>query len=108
MIARLQLAGERAEDRGHAGGQRIAGLRPFEQRQALLEHGDGGIAVAAIDIAVILAREAALGGFGLVIDEARIEEEGFRGFAMRRAVKSAADELGGVAPAAGSDLCFFI
>ena len=62
MVAGLQLAGERAEHRRHAGGQRVAGLGTFEQPQPLLEHGDGRIAVAAIDIAVILAGKAALGG----------------------------------------------
>jgi hypothetical protein len=70
VIAGLELAGERAEDRGHAGSERIAGFRPFQQPQPLLEHGDGRIAVPAIDIAVILAGEALLGGFRLVIDEA--------------------------------------
>ena len=78
---------------------RIAGLRTLQEPQPLLEHGDGRIAIAAIDIAVILAGEAPLGGLRLVIDEARIDEERFRRLAMRRAVEAAADQLGGLAPA---------
>ena len=101
LVAGLELAGERAEHRRHAGSNGIAGLRTLQKLKPLLEHGDGRIAVAAIDIAVILAGKAALGGLRLVIDEARIDEERFRRLAMRRAVEPAADQLGCLAPAGG-------
>ena len=91
VIARLHLAGQRAPNGGHAGCRAIAGFRAFQQAQAFFEHGDGGVAIAGIDIAVILAREAAFGRFGVWVDEARIEIHGFGGFAMMGTLGAAAD-----------------
>src|SRR6476620_2458643 len=99
MVAGPELAGKRAEDRSHAGSQRIAGFRAFEEPETFLEHADRRIAVSAIDVAVVLAGKSPLGSLGLVIDEPRIDEQRFRGFTMGRAVEAAAYQLGGLAPA---------
>ncbi len=58
MIARLQQAHATRQDGGHAGGRRHALLGPFQGGQALLEHGDGGIGEASVDVARLFADEA--------------------------------------------------
>ena len=101
MIADLELAGQRAEGRRHAGGHRITGFRPFQQAHPLFQHGDGRVAVAAIDIAFLFAGKAALGGFRIVVDIAGGEVDRFRGFAMGRTVQAAAHKFRGITPARG-------
>jgi hypothetical protein len=98
VVAGIELAGERAPHRRHAAAHPVAGFRPFEQAQALLEHGDRRIAVAGIDEAVVLAGKAPLGGLGIGVDEARIEVERLGRLAVVRAVEPAAHQLGGLAP----------
>ena len=101
MVTCLQLAGQRTKCGRHAGGNRIAGFCPFQQAEAFFQHGNGRVAIAAINIAFFFIGEAPLGRFRIFIDIAGGEVDGFRGFAMRRAVKPAAHELGGLAPACG-------
>src|SRR5688572_30360928 len=99
MIAGLELASKRAEYSSHAAGRAITSFSTFEKPQPLLEHGNGGIAIARIDVPFILAGETPLGRFGVRINEARIEEHRFRCFAVMAAVGAATHELRRLAPA---------
>ena len=67
----------------------VAVARPtggaFQRRHALLEHGDGGIAEAAILIAADLALEAGLGFLGRLIGIAGGEKQRLRGLLEGRA-----------------------
>ena len=75
VIAGLEVAEHRRGDRRHAGRRAARRFGAFEQAHALLEHGHGGIGVAAIDEAFLVALEAGLGLLGAVIDVARVEED---------------------------------
>src|SRR4051794_9504883 len=98
MVAGFELTRERAEYGSHSGGERITGLRTLEETQPLLEHADRRVAISTVNVAVILARKPALCCLRLVVDEPRIEEEGFRSLTVGRAVEAAAHELGRLAP----------
>src|SRR5690606_28855179 len=65
--------------------------------------GNGRIAVAGIDIAVVLAGKAGRRRLAVRIDEPRGQVECLGGFAEMRAVEAATHQLGGVA-ALGCDL----
>ena len=66
MIAGAKLAHERREDRRHAGRRRLAGVGALDQREAVLEHGDGGVAEAAVYVAVLFPRRARVALFAAV------------------------------------------
>jgi hypothetical protein len=97
-VAGAQLAGERGEDRGHAGRRGARGLGALEQGHALLEHLHGGIAEARIDEALLPIGEGVLGLLRRAIDIARGHVDGLAGLAEGRAQDAALDELGGEAP----------
>ena len=78
VIAGLQMAQQRRGDGGHAARRAARGIGAFQRAHARLEHGHGGVGVAAIDIAVLVALEAGFGLLGARIDVARVEEDGFR------------------------------
>ena len=81
MVAGLEMAEQRGGDGGHAARGAARGVAPLQRAHAPLEHGHGGVGVAAIDVAVLVALEARLGLLGALIDIARVEEDGFRGLA---------------------------
>ena len=72
MIARFQMAEQGSGDGGHAARGAARGGRSFKRAHARLEHGDGGIGVAAIDETFLVALEASFGLLGAVIDIARV------------------------------------
>ena len=80
-------------DGGHAGRRGARFLGALEQPHALLEHGDGRIAEAAVLVAGVLVLEAGLGLLGAGVDEALRQEERFGGFAELRAQRAAVHEL---------------
>ena len=88
MVAGLEVAQQRGVDGGHAGGGGARLVGAFKQADALLEHGDRGIAEAAVLVAVLVL-EARLGLLGARVDEALRQEERFGSLA----------ELGAQAPA---------
>ena len=98
VVARLEVAQERGCHGGHAARRAAGGFRAFKRAHALLEHGDGRVRVAAIDIAVRLAFEAGFGLLGAVIDIARVEKKGFGGFAELAAQRPLMHQLRGGAP----------
>ena len=98
VVARAKLAHQGREDRRHAGGGRLAGIRALDQCEAVLEHGDGGVAEAAVDVAGLFVRRARIALRGRVVDEARGEVERLAGFAVMRAVDSAPHQLCGLPP----------
>ena len=70
MIAGLEDGQKRRHLRGHAGGAGQGGTPSFEGGDALLQHRDGGVADAAVDVAEGLQVEQAGGVLGRVKDEA--------------------------------------
>ena len=96
MIARAQLAHQGREDCRHAGGSRLAGVRALDQREAVLEHGEGGVAEAAVDVARFFVRRARVALRCRVVDVARGEVERLAGFAVMRALGPAPHQLGGL------------
>ena len=103
MIARLHLPHQRRGHRGHAGRRGARGFRAFEQRHALLEHGDRGIAEAAVLKTLIFAGEAPRRLFGAVVDETLGEEQSLGGLAEPGAGGAAMDELRARAEGFGVD-----
>ena len=98
MVACAKLAHQGREDSRHAGGGRLAGVGALDQRKTVLEHGDGGVAEAAVDVAGLLVRRARIALFGGLVDEARGQVERLVGFAMLRALGAAPHQLGGLRP----------
>ena len=94
VIAGVELAHERREDRRHAARRRLAGVRALDQREAILEHGDGGIAEAPVDVARLFVRRARVALRGRVVDKARGQIERLVGLAVMRAVDPATHQLG--------------
>ena len=70
----------------------------LDQRKTVLEHGDGGVTEAAVDVAGLLIRRARIALFGGLVDEARGQVERLVGFAMLRALGAAPHQLGGLSP----------
>ena len=70
-------------------------------RPQLLEHRDGGVAVAAVDEAGLGVLEARLGGAGTVVAEPGGEVDRLGGLAMRAALGAAAHQAGPRPPAFG-------
>src|SRR5690606_25476160 len=64
----------------------------FEGGQPLLEHRHRGVAVAAVDVDVVLALEGGLGLGGVVEDVAGIEEDRLARLVVLRAGEAGADE----------------
>ena len=64
-------------NRRHAAGRGRTVLGALEQRHALLEHADGGVADARVGVAFLCLGEAGLGVLGALVAEARGEEERF-------------------------------
>ena len=94
VVAGPDLAHQRGGDRRHAGRGRARGLRAFERRHALLEHGHGRIGEARILVARLLALEAPLRAQRAVVDVALGEEQRLRGLAELRAQDAGMDQLG--------------
>ena len=69
-------------------------LRPFEQGHPLLEHIDGRIGIARIDIARLGALHPRLGRFHVRVSIGLGEEQGLGDLAKLRAIGAAMDELG--------------
>ena len=70
VIAGLEEAQQRGRHRRHPRGRGAGRLRPFQQAHALLEHADGGIGEARVDVARVLVLEAGLGLLGAGVDVA--------------------------------------
>ena len=102
MVAGLEMAEQRGGDGGHAARGAARGGRAFKRTHATFEHGHGGVGVAAIDVAVLVALEARLGLLGALIDIAGVEEDGFRGLAELAAQRALMYEPRCRAPGAGS------
>ena len=84
LVAGLQERCHGGEHCCHATCRRAADVRTFDQAKALLEHRDGGVAVAAVDIAVDVAGE---GRFRLL--RRRVHETGGRVDGLGRLVETA-------------------
>ncbi|ODS03003.1 hypothetical protein AUC71_12175 [Methyloceanibacter marginalis] len=89
---------ERRGDGRHAARHAACRLCAFQRAHAVLEHGDGGIGVTAIDIAFRVALEPGLRLLGAVIDIAGVEEDGLGGLAELAAPRALVHELGGGRP----------
>ena len=100
MVAGAQLAGECSPHRRHAARRAVTGLRTFEEAQAFLEHGDGRIAIAGVDVP-LLPGKPAFSGLGVGIDKAGIEKQRFRSFAVLGSADATANEFRRFAPAGG-------
>ena len=98
VVAGPKLAHQGREDRRHAGGSCLASVGALDQREAVLEHGDGGVAEATVDVAVLFVCSARVSLRCRVVDKARGQEERLAGFAMMRALGSAPHQLGGLRP----------
>ena len=83
-----------AKDRRHAARRRLAGVRALDQGEAILEHGDGGIAEASVDVARLFARRARVALRGRLVDKARGQVERLVGLAVMRANDPATHQLG--------------
>ena len=79
MITGVELAHQGGEHGGHARCRGAADLGPFEQRHALLEHGDGGVGKTRIDVTIDLPLEGTLGILGGLVDVARGQEQPLAG-----------------------------
>jgi len=77
MVARLEEAHHRGEDRRHAGRRRHARLRPLEGGQAILEHRDRRIREARVDEAFVRLGEARGLLFRAAEGKARRQEQRF-------------------------------
>ena len=99
-IAGVQLAREACEHRRHAARSGAAELRPFEQRKPILQHGDGGVGVARIDVDVGLALEGGFRLFGGFVNIARRHEETLASLGEVRALRASAHEPRGRPPRA--------
>ena len=108
MVAGLQMAKQRGRDRGHAARGAARGVGAFQRAHARLEHGDGGVGVAAIDVALLVALEAGFGLLGAGVDVARVEEDGFRRLAELAAKRSLMHELRRRLPAARAFLSVLV
>ena len=100
MVAGLELTEERGSDRRHAARRAPRGLGAFQRAHPRLEHGHGGVGVAAIDVAFLVALEAGLGLLGGCIDIARVEEDRLRGLAELASQRALMHELGRRMPGA--------
>jgi hypothetical protein len=94
VIAGLELPDQRSRYRRHAGRSRTRCLGSLERRHAALEHRDRRVGKARIEEAGLFAFETRLALLGALVDEALGEEQGFRGFAKRRAHAAGVDEFG--------------
>ena len=97
-VAGLQSGEQGGEHRGHAARRGPALRGPFEEGQPLLEHGNGGVGVARIDVAFLLALEGALRLLRRVVDVTRRHEEALAGLREPGALEAAAHQLRGLAP----------
>src|SRR6516162_1350903 len=97
VVAGLEKAEQRCGDRGHARRRGPRRASALQQTHALLEHGDGGVGVAAIDEAT-LALETLLGFLGRSVDIALGEEERLGGLAKGGAQTAAVHEARFEAP----------
>src|SRR4029077_20735671 len=91
-------AEQRGRDRRHAARGAARGFGPFNRAHARLEHGHGGIGIAAIDETFLVALEAALGLLGAIVDVAGVEEDGFRRLAELAPERALMHEPGRRAP----------
>ena len=86
--------GQRHEHRGHAGAGGEARLGALDLAQSLLEHRDGGVAVAGVDEALLLAVERRLSRLGGLVHVAGVEEHRLGGLLEGRAHLAGADPQG--------------
>ena len=101
MIAGLELTHHGGGDRRHAARRRPRRLGPFEHGHPRLEHGDGRVREARINVTWIGAFEPRLGGLHGLVDETLGQKERLRGLVERRAQRSAMDQRGRGAHARG-------
>ena len=94
VVAGVEHAHQRSEDRRHARRRRAASIVALQQRHALLEHGDGGIGETGIDIFVVLPLECRFGLLGGKVNIARSCKYRLAGFLEAGPVGSAANEIG--------------
>ena len=64
VVTGLEQGQAHHQNGGHARGGANGGIGTFQRGQTLLEAADGGVAVAAVGVAVFLAGKAARGGLG--------------------------------------------
>ena len=100
-VTRAKQCAQRGEHGGHAGGRRERRGRTLDQAQPLLEHRDGGVAVARVDVAVDLAGERLLGVGGRLVDVARRQVERLCGLLEAGPQQATAHPDGGLADAVG-------
>jgi hypothetical protein len=104
MIAGLQPRHEDGADRRHAAGGGAGNRRTFHRRHALLQHGNGGIADAAILVTGAFPLEAGFAFLGILIGIAGGQEQRLAGFLEGRAYLSTAYGQGAWTPIA----CFLV
>ena len=107
MVPGLQVTQQRGGDGGHAARRAARGGSTLERAHARLEHRDGRVGVAAIDIARLVALEPRLGLLGGLIDIARVEEDGLGGLAELTAQRPLMHEPRCRAPGARAALIVF-
>ncbi len=95
-VAGTQEACQCGEDRRHAAGGRTTDVGAFDQAKPFFEHGNGGVAVTAVDVAVDVARERGFGLGSRAIDEARRGVDRLGGLVETRAAEPTPDQFGGL------------
>jgi hypothetical protein len=101
VVAGAHLAHDCGGHCRHSGGKAASGFGAFQERNALLEHVDGRIGKAPIDVPRRLVEEARLGIGRCRIDEAGIDEHRLGGFPVLAALGAAMDDTGLRRAAAG-------
>ena len=91
VLARLEHHHRQAQDRGHAGGGRDAGVRAFERGEPVLHHGHGGIGIARVDELVAGTAEAGRGRGRALEHEARRQVQRLGMLAEFAALRAGAD-----------------
>ncbi len=94
MVAGLERCQDRGGHRGHPGRRRAAGFGALELDHAALEHRNGRVGVARIDVAGVLALEARLAQLRAVVDIALGQEQPLRRLAEFGAERAAMDQAG--------------
>ena len=98
VVALLHAAKQRRRDGPHARREAQGRFRPFQGAHALLEGRHGGVGVAGINEALVLAAKARLRLFGGGVNEALREKQRLRRFPVRRTLVARMDEAGGGFP----------
>src|SRR5690606_19096010 len=86
---------ERAGDRGHAAGEAGGALGAFQRADLLLEHRDGGVGVAAVDVPGRLAQRDVAPLVEVVVTEGDAVHHGHLGSALEQVGVLAGPHRGG-------------